>query len=107
MAINGYNGNKTANKKVRFGLFWCKYNTMDVNKIHTTLQNLHLRKEFYLISLIVIVGLLIINYMVIPAITREGSSMRKFLYRIVNFLIALFAAGIAVGSVLFWLSGNH
>ncbi|TWR28966.1 hypothetical protein FPZ43_11930 [Mucilaginibacter pallidiroseus] len=80
---------------------------MNVKTLQHWLQNLHMRKEFYLVCIIAIILLIIFIYKMVPAVTKPGSSAQRWLAATGNFLLALFAAAVAVGSILFWLIGNN
>ena len=75
--------------------------------METVLQSIHFRKIFYLLCLIALILLLIIKYTVIPVIDRREGEPKKILRHILDTLIGLIIAAMALGAILFWISGNN
>ncbi|RWY50890.1 hypothetical protein [Mucilaginibacter gilvus] len=75
--------------------------------METVLQSIHFRKVFYLVSIILIILLFAIKYTLIPVIDRREAQSKKILRRILDTLIAILIAGLALGAALFWVSGNE
>jgi hypothetical protein len=75
--------------------------------MQTVLQSIHFRKVFYLVSIILIILLFAIKYAFLPIIDRRESQPKKILRRVLDTLIAVLIAGLAIGAVLFWISGNE
>jgi uncharacterized membrane protein len=75
--------------------------------MQTVLQSIHFRKVFYLASIILIILLFIIKYAFLPIIDRRESQPKKVLRHVLDTLIAVLIAGLAIGALLFWISGNE
>ncbi|MEO7216066.1 hypothetical protein [Mucilaginibacter sp.] len=75
--------------------------------METVLQSIHFRKVFYLVSILLIILLFAIKYTLIPIIDHREALPKKILRRILDTLIAVLIAGLAVGALLFWMSGNE
>ncbi|WP_143822083.1 hypothetical protein [Mucilaginibacter pedocola] len=71
------------------------------------LRSIHFRKVFYLICLIVLVILFIVKFTVLPVITRREAEPKRILRHILDTLIGAIIAGMVVGGILFWVSGNE
>jgi uncharacterized membrane protein SirB2 len=75
--------------------------------METVLQSIHFRKVFYLVSIVLIILLFAIKYTLIPIIDRREAQPKKILRHLLDTLIAVLIAGLAIGAVLFWVSGNE
>jgi hypothetical protein len=75
--------------------------------MQTVLQSIHFRNVFYLASIILIILLFIIKYAFLPIIDRRESQPKKVLRHVLDTLIAVLIAGLAIGALLFWISGNE
>ncbi|WP_374949027.1 hypothetical protein [Mucilaginibacter sp.] len=79
---------------------------MDVNKIHSLMRDIHFRKEFYLVTMVALIVLIVINYKLLPALSGDKGGHR-WANSFINFLIFAVAAAIVIFSALFWLNGNN
>jgi len=98
-------------------LFACKANNKRKNAVITAatspnsmdpiLQSMYFRKVFYLASIIALILLLVIKYTLIPVIDRREAQPKKILRYILDTLIGVLIAAMAVGGAVFWMSGNE
>lgn len=77
------------------------------NSMDPILQSIHFRKVFYLVSIIALILLFVIKYTLIPVIDRREALPKKILRYILDTLIALLIAAMAIGGAVFWMSGNE
>ncbi|RFZ94444.1 hypothetical protein D0C36_02515 [Mucilaginibacter conchicola] len=79
---------------------------MSWNDFVYKMQDLHLRKVFFLVALIVAVVLFILKYWLFPQINRREDIVHRTIRRTIDISIMIVFAIIAVGAAAFWLSGN-
>jgi hypothetical protein len=75
--------------------------------METVLQSIHFRKIFYLVCVLALVLLLGIKYTILPVIDRREAEPKKIIRHVLDTLIAVLIAGMAIGAVVFWISGNE
>lgn len=70
------------------------------------LHDIHFRKMFFLTVAIAIAALFVLKYWFMPYFNRREAEATRVLRQVIDTITGLLIAALAVGSVLFWISGN-
>ena len=71
------------------------------------LRSAHFRKVFYLTTVVLVAILIVLKYKLFPTFDRKEHAGHRFGRHILDTLIPVLMALIALASVAFWLSGNE
>lgn len=70
------------------------------------LKSAHFRKMFYLVTVVLVAILIVLKYKLFPYLDRKENIGLRFLRHVLDTLIPVLMALIALASVAFWISGN-
>lgn len=70
------------------------------------LRSEHFRKMFYLITVVLVAILIVLKYKLFPYLNRKENAGERVGRHILDTLIPVLMALIALASVAFWISGN-